>query len=111
MDRIAFFRTHLETRPTDRFARYSLALELKKAGDPAQAEVELRRVVADHPDSGAAWLQLGQLLEELERLDEAKQAYEDGLAALAGAHDPDGRKAVSELQQALDAVEDAILYR
>ena len=42
MDRIAFFREHLEKAPTDRFARYSLALELKKAGQLDAAEAELR---------------------------------------------------------------------
>jgi len=110
MDRIAFFRAHLDTAPTDRFARYSLALELKKAGDPAGAEAELRRLLIDHPDSGAGHLQLGQLLEETGRLEDAKRAYEAGLAALAGSRDADGRRALSELQQALDAVEDAILY-
>ena len=110
MDRIAFFRDHLAKAPTDRFARYSLALELKKAGEPERAEVELRTLLEHHPDSGAGHLQLGQLLEEQERLEEARQAYEAGLAALATLRTPEARKARAELQQAVDIVEDKLLY-
>ena len=110
MDRIAFFRDHLADAPTDRFARYSLALELKKAGDPVEAEAQLRILLEHHPHSGAGHLQLGQLLEEQERLEDAQQAYEAGLEALAGLRDAEARKARSELQQAVDAVEDKLQY-
>lgn len=110
MDRIAFFRDFLASKPEDRFARYSLALELKKADRLDEAEVELRRMLADHPTSGAGYLQLGEVLESLERLEDAQAAYLDGLSALRGSRDPEGRKAIAELQQAHDAVEDRILY-
>jgi predicted Zn-dependent protease len=110
MDRVAFFRAHLDKAPDDRFARYSLALELKKAGQPEEAEAELRRLLEQHPHSGAGHLQLGQLLEEQERLEAAKEAYEAGLTALSGLKDADARKARSELQHAADAVEDRLLY-
>jgi predicted Zn-dependent protease len=54
MDRVAFFRDYLQTKPDDRFARYSLALELKKAGQLDEAEAELRTMLAAHPQSGRA---------------------------------------------------------
>ncbi len=110
MDRVAFFRAHLEGKPTDRFARYSLALELKKAGAFDEAETQLRRLLEQHPESGAGHLQLGQLLEEQERLEAAKEAYEAGLSALRMGRDAEARKARSELQTAVDAVEDRLLY-
>ena len=108
MDKVAFFRDYLAKKPEDRFARYSLALELKKAGAREEAEAELRRVVARFPESGAAHLQLGQLLEEDERFEEAQAALQAGLTVLRGSSDPEARKAVSELQLALDAVEDQL---
>jgi len=108
MDRVAFFRDYVEKKPDDRFARYSLALELKKAGQLTEAEAELREVVRRHPTSGAAHLQLGQLLEEQDRLDDALAAFAAGLDALAGLHDADARKGQAELRLELEAVEDKL---
>lgn len=105
MDKVAFFRDYLDDKPDDRFARYSLALELKKAGDLAAAESELEELLRRHPTSGAGYLQLGQLREEDDRLEAAQVAYREGLAALEGVDDAEGRKARSELRQALEAVE------
>jgi len=105
MDKVAFFADYLEDRPDDRFARYSLALELKKAGQVDDAEAQLRELLRRHPGSGAGHLQLGQLLEERDDLEAAAAAYREGLGALAHVDGAEARKARTELQQALDQVE------
>ena len=102
MDRIALYRDYLQKKPTDRFAMYSLAFELKKAGRVAEAEAAFRALLAQHPDSGAGHLQLGTLLEEDGRDDEAQAAWEAGLAALQGLTDADALRSRGEIQTALD---------
>jgi len=105
MDKVAFFADYVERKPDDRFARYSLALELKKAGRVDEAEAQLVELLSRHPLSGAGHLQLGQLREEADDLEGAAAAFRAGLAALAEATDAEARKARSELQTALDQVE------
>ena len=96
------YRDYLQKKPTDRFAMYSLALELKKAGQVGEAEAAFRALLAIHPDSGAGHLQLGTLLEEDGREDDAQAAWEAGLTALKGLTDPDALRSRSEIQTALD---------
>ena len=88
--------------PMDRFARYELALEQGKLGDFVQAELGLRAVVRDWPTAGAAWLQLGQLLIRMERLDSAREAFTDGLGSLEGVDSAEARRGRRELQDALE---------
>jgi tetratricopeptide (TPR) repeat protein len=105
MDKVTFFRSYLVDKPDDRFARYSLALELKKAGDREGAVAELRELLRRHPTSGAGHLQLGQIFEEDDEFELAADAFRAGLAALEGHEDAEARKARSELRTALDTVE------
>lgn len=104
MDPVTTFRDWLAKKPDDRFARYSLALALKKAGEPDQALAELRELLRRHPQSGAGHYQHGLLLLELERRDEARAAWEEGLAALAGTTDPEAQRSLREIEGALDAL-------
>jgi tetratricopeptide (TPR) repeat protein len=102
MDRVAFFRTYLDDHPGDRFASYSLALELKKAGELDAAEAAFRALLVTHPTSGAGHYQLGLLLLEQERHDDARAAWEAGLQALRRLNDAEARRSRTELQAALD---------
>jgi predicted Zn-dependent protease len=99
--RIPTLRAWLADRPDDRFARYSLALELKKAGRVDEAMTELRDLLARHPASGAGHYQLGLWLLEADRPDEARAAWEAGLAALFGVEDPEARRSIREIDAAL----------
>ncbi|MCB9685620.1 MAG: tetratricopeptide repeat protein [Alphaproteobacteria bacterium] len=103
MDRIDAFRALLEKKPDDRFALYSLAFELKKAGRAEEALTAFGELLRRHPTSGAGHLQLGMLLQDLGRDDDAREAWEAGLGALAGCEDPEARRSVGEIQAALDA--------
>lgn len=102
MDRTQTLRDWLANKPDDRFARYSLALELNKAGRTAEALDELRELLRRHPHSGAGHYQHGLVLFEAERADEARVAWLAGLDQLRGVDDPEARRSLGEIQRALD---------
>lgn len=104
MDRIAHFEEHLSRRPDDRFARYSLALELKKAGRHDEAVRAFDELLRRHPQSGAGHYQLGLLWQERGDDDLARAVWEAGLAALSGAADAEARRSVREIEGALAAL-------
>ena len=61
--------------------RYSLGIEHAKAGNNDKAVQYLRDAVERDPLYSAAWKVLGKTLTELERTDEALQAFERGISA------------------------------
>jgi Tfp pilus assembly protein PilF len=64
----------------DGFLRYCLAMEYKAEGDTERAVECFRDLLRRSPDYVPGYLQLGQLLNQLEREDEAKTVYRDGIA-------------------------------
>lgn len=61
--------------------RFSLARALLDGGDVPAALTELRQAVRFDPLFSAAFKLLGQTLAAVERRDDAKAAYRDGIAA------------------------------
>lgn len=104
MSRIPALRAFLEKKPTDRFALYALAMELRKDLDP-EAEIRFRELLTAYPEAGPAWLQFGNLYTELERLDDAIGVWREGLVALKGRTDADSKKAYGEIEAALISVD------
>jgi tetratricopeptide (TPR) repeat protein len=102
VSRIDSLRAWLETHPGERFAMYALALEHEKAGDLGSAESAYRALLRVHPTSGAGRLRLGLVLVAQGRPEDAREAWREGLAALAGATDAEARRSVGEIQRALD---------
>jgi len=80
-ERVEAMRKFVEEYPDNPFPRYALAMEYRRAGQPAEAEDTLRGLVARVPDYVAGWQQLGQLLEDEGRADEAREAYGKGIEA------------------------------
>ena len=78
MDRIAQLRKFIAASPDEAFPRYALALELKGQGDVPGAAAELEELVRRKPDYLAAYLQLGLLLQALERVGEARETLVRG---------------------------------
>lgn len=79
-DRIEYFERMLADDPNNPTGLLALANEYGKA-ERSQDEAEiLRRYVDNHEDEGNAYLRLGEVLEELERGEEAREAYEKGAA-------------------------------
>jgi predicted Zn-dependent protease len=99
--RIQAFRAFVAKSPDDPFARYSLAMALRGAGDGAAAAAEFEELCRRKPEYVPVYLMLGQTLEALGRDAEAGRAYEAGIAAAARANDNHAR---DELGQALAAV-------
>jgi Flp pilus assembly protein TadD len=97
-DRLETLASILAQDPANKLARYGLAMEFIKAGRLAEAVTEFRTLVASHPDYAYAYFHLGQTLERLDRKDEARQAYTQGLKAADHASDAHAR---SELEGAL----------
>jgi len=64
--------------------RFSLGNEYAKAGEAARAVEHLQAAVRLDPGYSAAWKLLGKALAGLQRDDEARQAYAQGIAAAEG---------------------------
>jgi len=104
---IDHFRQYLVDHPGDRFAMYSLALALKRSGD-CQAHAAFQELLALHPHSGAGWYQYGELLRQGGELEAAQRAWSQGLSALATGSGAEVRRSISEIQSALDELEDEL---
>jgi Flp pilus assembly protein TadD len=79
--RIEALQRMLAARPDDPRARFGLALEFEKAGRWAEAAAELERYLTLAEDEGNAYGRLGHALRRLGRGEEARTAYENGVAA------------------------------
>jgi E3 SUMO-protein ligase RanBP2 len=80
-DRLAALERMLGNRPDDVRLRFGLALEYLKAGRTEDGVRELRRYLDEADDEGNGWGRLGAALRELGQDEEARQAYETGVAA------------------------------
>jgi predicted Zn-dependent protease len=94
--RIEVFRKMLDTEPRNTAVRFGLANELIKSQRWEEAVDQLRSYLAEADDQGAAYGKLAQALEQLGRSDEARAAYEQGIAT-ATRHGHPGLAAELEL--------------
>jgi tetratricopeptide (TPR) repeat protein len=101
MDRIEQLRRFIAVSPDDPFPRYALALELRGKGDAPAAAGELQELLRRKPDYLAAYLQLGMILETLDRADEARDALVRGQDV---ARRQGNTHTLSELTQALETL-------
>ncbi|MFN0087553.1 MAG: tetratricopeptide repeat protein [Blastocatellia bacterium] len=79
--RIELFRKMLTADPKNSTVRFGLANELLKLDRFEEAAVELRAYLAETDDQGAAYGKLAQALERLGRIEDARTAYQQGIAA------------------------------
>lgn len=98
MDRIAALEAFLQDDPDDPFTRFALAQEHRKAGHPDRALSFFEDLVRDHPAYVGTYYHLGALYAEMDRPDDARQAYRAGIAQATTAGDYHAR---AELQSAL----------
>jgi predicted Zn-dependent protease len=78
--RMAQIEALLADDPADAFLRYGLAMEYASAGDDAAAAEHLLQLVGDNPYV-PAYLIGGQILNRLNRVDEACSLLKQGIAA------------------------------
>ena len=101
-ERLTFLRQSLMANAEDTFARYALALELTRAGQPGEAWEHFRYLLEHHPDYSAAYYQAGTLLANQGRMDDARRVFTEGVEVTRRL----GQKhAESELIAALDGLE------
>ncbi len=81
MNRIEVFKKMLETDPQNTPVRFGLANELIKQERFEEAIGELRTYLNQADDQGAAYGMLARTLEKLGQTQEARAAYEQGIAA------------------------------
>ncbi len=98
MNRLERMYALCQAQPSNAFAWYSLAMELRKSNLPQALEV-FGQLQQNHPDYLPAYYHHGKTLEDAERPEDAKSVYRQGivLAQRVG----DGH-ALGELETALD---------
>lgn len=91
----------LSAHPEDAFARYGLAMECARTGDPQAAIDQFVRLLETHPGYVSGYFQFGQLLSKLGRTEQARQTLTAGIAAAEGCGDA---HAASEMRAALESL-------
>lgn len=101
-DRLAFVRDYLAKKPEDRFALYSLGMELRKLAEWPECFATFDKLLALHPDHGAGYYAYGSARRESGDRPGARAVWTRGLAAI-GTRDP---KTSAELEAAIDGLDD-----
>jgi len=78
-DRRTQIEAMLEDDPSDPFLRYSLALELEKEGNLAEALDLLDQLMQDDPPYVPAFHMAGQWLVQAGKADEAREVLREGI--------------------------------
>ena len=99
VSRVDILRSMVEQDPRNSFARYGLAIEHMNGGDLDQAIIEFQTLLANDPDYVAGYFHAGRTLEKANRLEEAREIYEQGIQAATRKGDSHTK---SEIQAALD---------
>ena len=99
--RIAQLEKVLAARPDEPFARYALALEHRSRGDLATAASTLEELVKRTVNYVPAYLMLGQVLQQQDRIAEARAVLAAGQTQAKAKGDG---HALSELTSALTAL-------
>jgi hypothetical protein len=97
----------LAEEPDDAFLRYGLAMEHASAGDDAACVDVLRDLIARSSSSPyvPAFLQAGQALVRLDRIDEACDMLKAGIETATGVGTPEALHARGEMQGLLASIE------
>ncbi len=90
---------YLAASPNDSFVRYGLAQEYLQQGEAAKAVEQFQELLRLNSSYAAAYYHLGQTLEKLGRLEQAREIYGQGIELTGQMGDLHAR---SELQAALD---------
>lgn len=97
-NRLDMITEMLVKNPDDTFLNYAAALENKKRNKPKKAISIFKKIVNMDPDYLATYYQLGKLLEEVGKTEEAVEVYKRGRELAKKTKDV---KAMGELSEAL----------
>lgn len=101
-ERILKLQEMLAKQPNDAFLLYGIALEHKKANDPAKAIEFLDRTIVVDPGYCYAYFQKGQVQELQGDTEAAKRTYHEGIEAAKKKGDEHARQ---EIEGALQMIE------
>lgn len=101
-DRLAFVRDYLAKKPGDRFALYSLGMELRKAAQWEECFATFEELARLFPSYGAGYYAHGSARRESGDRAGARAVWVRGVAAV-GTTDPHTR---GELEAAIDGLDD-----
>ena len=87
----------LVDEPQDRFLRYCLAVEMHADGDTPAALEKFLELCRDEPPHVAAFFRRGQLLVELDRIEEARSVLREGIETARNQGDLHAAGEMSEL--------------
>lgn len=88
--------------PTNKLARYGLAMEYSSAGATDESVAEFQKLIEQDPQYANAYFMAAQTLQRAERNDEAKEMLAKGINAAQRAGN---KHAESEMQAMLDEIE------
>ena len=98
-DRFETLKKFIETNPEDCFARYGVAQEYLKRGEPENALEQFIKIFEINPGYQAAYYHAGKAYETVGRKSDAEETYRKGIEVASRSGD---LHAQSELQAALD---------
>ena len=104
MDRIEQLKAFAETKPSDPFPRYALALEYRKQGQPEAAQTVFDELLTSYSEYLATYLMCGQNLIALNRRSDAAGVLQRGIAL---ASKQGNMHAKAELEGALAEIDGA----
>src|SRR6185295_4956933 len=78
-DRLNALNAMLAQDPKNTLVRYGLAMEYMNSGELETAVSEFRKLIELKPEYAAAYYHGGQTLEKLDRLDDARDLYREGI--------------------------------
>ncbi len=97
MERLDQLLVFLEENPKDSFIQYALALEYLKKLEYDKALQYFEGLVEKDPNYVGTYFHLGKLYKKLNRMDEAKKTYDEGLIVAKRLND---QHSAAELQNA-----------
>jgi tetratricopeptide (TPR) repeat protein len=103
MNRLETLLQMAANKPDDAFLQYAIALEHVALQDMQAAENIFQSLLSLQPNYLPTYYQYGQLLETVEKTEQARHIYEQGIALALKLND---NKTARELQQAIDLLED-----
>ncbi len=100
--RLEMLKEILAGDPTNKLARYGLAMEYGNAGQIDECLAEFNRLIEQDPQYANAYFMAAQSLQRADRTDEAKEMLSKGVRA---AQSSGNKHAESEMQAMLDELE------
>ena len=78
-NRLEMLKQMVEQDPNNSFARYGLAMELTNSGHLDESTAAFRTLLQRDENYAAAYFHLGQALEKLGEIEQARAIYETGI--------------------------------